>query len=96
MWAANPVHAYERHKRDDGFEADYVGRERCENVKVSRRRKSFEADYVGLEPTYRAWGSGERSPFRGRLCGAHRSFQRRKVPTMVGTCHLFDVPGGCR
>ncbi len=27
MWAANPVHAYEHHKRDDGFEADYAGRE---------------------------------------------------------------------
>jgi len=60
------------------------------------RRTCFEADYAGREPTYRAWENGERSPFRGRLCGAHRSFQRRKVPTMVGTCHLFDVPGGCR
>ncbi len=56
----------------------------------------FEADYVGRTGYARGLDCLHVKTFRGRLCGAHRSFQRRKVAVMTATCHLFDVPGGCR
>ncbi len=82
------------------FEADYVGRKRRSSPWWRPVISGFEADYAGRKLAGLSGKGGQLTVFRGRLCGAHRSFQRRKVAHMwaiaIATCHLFDAPGGCR